>query len=67
MDIQARQMPRNSVPGLHISMICVFIALGCISMELFVHWSFPSIEHEFIEFSEFRESDKSLKHGLGLI
>ena len=28
------------------------------------YWSFYEMEHEFNEFSKFRESDKSLKHEL---
>ena len=31
------------------------------------HWSFPQIDQKFSEFSEFRESDKSLKHELDSI
>ena len=32
-----------------------------------IEWSFPRMDQKFSEFSEFRESDKSLKHELDLI
>ena len=31
----------------------------------FVQWGFPKWGRTFMEFTEFRESDKSLKHELG--
>ena len=47
-----------------------FSALFCAeSFEALIvkYWSFPLLEQIFIEFSEFRESERSLKHEMELI